>query len=58
MQLLSLDVTEEDSIDRVLIYVDNAIQYGEDLDVKVPRVSHIGRFAVVTNYDVILLLGG
>lgn len=24
----------------VLLYIDNTIQYGEDLDVKVPKVSH------------------
>ena len=38
VQFLPLDITQEDSIADVLLYIDNTIQYGEDLDVKVPKV--------------------
>jgi hypothetical protein len=33
----SLDITDEDSINDILLTIDNVIQYGEDLDVKEPR---------------------
>ena len=33
-------MSEEDSLKTVLLYIDNTIQYGEDLDVKVPGVSN------------------
>lgn len=39
VQFLPLDVSDEDSLPEVLLYIDNTIQYGEDLDVKVPKVS-------------------
>lgn len=32
-----LDITDEDSISTVLSYIDNAIQYGEDLEPREPR---------------------
>ena len=35
-----MDISDEESIGDLLLYIDNTIQYGEDLDVKVPRVSH------------------
>lgn len=40
MQFLPLDISQEDSIADVLLYIDNTIQYGEDLDIKVPKVGH------------------
>ena len=39
MNFHPLDVRDDESMHSLLIYIDNAIQYGEDLDVKVPRVS-------------------
>lgn len=39
MQFQPLDITEEDSIAELLMYIDNTIQYGEDLEVKVPKVA-------------------
>lgn len=39
VQFQPLDVTEEGSMDDVLLYINNAIQYGEDLDVRMPAVS-------------------
>ena len=36
-----MDISEEDSVGELLMYIDNTIQYGEDLDVKVPRVSSL-----------------
>ena len=32
-----LDVSDEDSINDILLVIDNIIQYGEDLDVKEPK---------------------
>lgn len=34
VQFVPLDNTDEESITNVLLHVDNAIQYGEDLEVK------------------------
>ena len=34
VQFVPLDNTDEESITNVLLHIDNAIQYGEDLDVK------------------------
>ena len=39
MQFLPLDISDQESLGDLLLYIDNTIQYGEDLDVKVPRVS-------------------
>lgn len=41
VRFLPMDISDEDSISDLLFYIDNTIQYGEDLDVKVPRVSEI-----------------
>ena len=38
VQFLPLDISDEESIADILLYIDNTIQYGEDLDVKVPKV--------------------
>ena len=38
VQFLPLNMSQEDTISDVMLYIDNAIQYGEDLDVKVPKV--------------------
>ncbi len=39
VQFQPLDINEEDSITSLLLYIDNAIQYGEDLEVKVTKVN-------------------
>ena len=39
VQFLPLNIAQEDSLSEVMLYIDNTIQYGEDLDVKVPKVS-------------------
>jgi len=39
VQFHSLDVSEEDTIGDLLMYIDTTIQYGEDLDVRVPRLE-------------------
>lgn len=45
-----MDVSEEDCISDLLLYIDNTIQYGEDLDVKIPRVSQSkGHGCTMTN---------
>jgi hypothetical protein len=35
VKFMPLDRTDEDSINDLLLHIDNAIQYGEDLDIKV-----------------------
>lgn len=46
LKFLTLDLTDEGSIDDVLLCIDNAIQYGEDAEVKInyPEVSNIFRY--------------
>jgi len=39
VSFLPLDITEEDSIGAILSHIDNALQYGEDEEVKPPKVS-------------------
>lgn len=39
VSFLPLNVCDEDSIMKLLIQVDNAIQYGEDLDVREMKVN-------------------
>ena len=39
VQFQPLDVTEEGSMDDILLYINHTIQYGEDLDVRIPTVS-------------------
>jgi len=34
-------MSDEDSIGQLLMYIDNTIQYGEDLDVKIPKVRKV-----------------
>ena len=41
VHFLPLDMTDEDCIGSILLYIDNSIQYGEDLEVHVPKVSQI-----------------
>ena len=41
VQFHPLDVSEEDTIGDLLTYIDTTIQYGEDLDIKVPRVCGV-----------------
>ncbi len=38
VQFLPLDITNEDSVGELLLFIDSAIQFGEDEDVKVPKV--------------------
>ena len=37
VQFIPLDSTDEDSVANVLLHIDHAIQYGEDLEVKEPK---------------------
>lgn len=37
VSFIPLDITKEDSIEYVLSHVDNAIQYGEDVEPREPR---------------------
>ena len=53
VQFLPLDISQEDSIADVLLYIDNTIQYGEDLDVKVPKVCV---YAIYTSIHQVLQL--
>ena len=39
VSFLPLNLCDEDSITNVLIQIDNAIQYGEDLDVREMKVN-------------------
>lgn len=39
VSFLPLNLCDEDSITSVLIQIDNAIQYGEDLDVREMKVN-------------------
>lgn len=32
-----MDISDEECIGNLLLYIDNTIQYGEDLDIKIPR---------------------
>lgn len=41
VQFLPLDITNEDSVGELLLFIDSAIQFGEDEDVKVPKVLKI-----------------
>ena len=38
VQFLPLDISDEDSVGEMLLFIDNVIQFGEDEDVKVPKV--------------------
>ena len=38
VKFLPLDISEEDSINDILLQIDNAIQYGEDLEPREIRV--------------------
>ena len=40
VQFMPLDIGDEDNIANILLYVDSAIQYGEDLEVHVPKVGN------------------
>ena len=42
VQFMPLDINDEDNIGNILLYVDSAIQYGEDLEVHVPKVINCG----------------
>ena len=44
VKFLPLDVSDEESIGDILIQIDMAIQYGEDLEPKEPRVSRCNTF--------------
>ena len=60
VQFHSLDVSEEDTIGDLLMYIDTTIQYGEDLDVRVPRVGththlHSLPFRVIQPRPLVLL---
>ena len=39
VQFLPINMAEEDALSDVMLYIDNTIQYGEDLDVKIPKVT-------------------
>jgi GTPase SAR1 family protein len=39
VQFLPLNMAEEDALSDVMLYIDNTIQYGEDLDVKIPKLE-------------------
>ena len=45
VQFLPLDITNEDSVGELLLFIDGAIQFGEDEDVKVPKVLKWQRIA-------------
>ena len=45
VQFLPLDITNEDSVGELLLFIDSAIQFGEDEDVKVPKVLKWQRIA-------------
>ena len=53
VQFLPLDITNEDSVGDLLLFIDNAIQFGEDEDVKVPKViGYLVRMVVIVdNWD-------
>lgn len=38
---MALDVSDEESVANIVLQVDLAIQYGEDLDVKIPKVRDV-----------------
>lgn len=50
VQFLPLDITDEDSVTELLLYIDNTIQYGEDLDVKIPKVCCPQDYLIFTEY--------
>ncbi|KAL5477955.1 hypothetical protein EMCRGX_G024819 [Ephydatia muelleri] len=39
VQFMALDISDEESVTNIVLQVDLAIQYGEDLDVKVPKLE-------------------
>ena len=41
VSFVPLNLCDEDSITNVLIQIDNAIQYGEDLDVREMKVNKV-----------------
>ena len=53
VSFLPLNLCDEDSITNVLIQIDNAIQYGEDLDVREMKVNIC---QLVTLYCIISVL--
>ena len=38
VQFLPLDISDEESVGELQLFIDNIIQFGEDEDVKVPKV--------------------
>ena len=50
VRFLPLDTSDEDSIGDLLLYIDNAIQYGEDLDVKIPRELEVSAACRISLY--------
>ena len=55
VQFLPLDITNEDSVGELLLFIDNAIQFGEDEDVKVPKVLKNWQ-GIVTAEEYILII--
>jgi hypothetical protein len=53
VSFLSLDLTDEDSINHVLANIDGAIQYGEDTEVKEPKDEQedIADLPAATSFD-------
>lgn len=41
VSFLPLNPLDEESISMVMLQIDNAIQYGEDLDVKIMKVQYV-----------------
>ena len=57
VKFMPLDITDEQSINDVLVFVDNSIQYGEDLEPKIPRVcSSRFTYRVLYNDSSVLLV--
>jgi len=51
VSFLPLNLCDEDSITNLLVQIDNAIQYGEDLDVREMKVSTIKLLTMLTLFD-------
>ena len=52
VKFMPLDITDEQSINDVLVFVDNSIQYGEDLEPKIPRVCNsLFKYPVLYMYN-------
>ena len=56
VRFLPLDVSDEESIDDILLQIDAALQYGEDQEPKEPKVWSVNIILINYNYYSLFVL--